>query len=406
MSGPGNGKNSFSAADSALGYLYQVRLALLWSLQKLKAGTDFIVSLETLDDVAFETKGDPAELLQTKHHQSRKAALTDSSVDLWKSLRVWFEGVSTRSIPSNATLYLLTTATAPTGSAASKLRRSDRDVDAALNALTPVAQTSSNQTNATAYGVFLKASPQERRAVLEMVVVLDSAPHVSDLDQEIKAEVFWASERKFHEPFLDRLEGWWLRRALKQLVSIAQGDRILAGEIEAEMSDLREQFKQESLPIDDDLLTFTLDEATQAAHSESNFVRQLEIIKAGKRRIAAAVRDYYRAFEQRSRWVRNDLLLVGELDKYEQRLVEEWEIVFEAMKDELGADFADEAKEKAARDVLKWAERTTFPIRPNVTEPFVTRGSLHMLADGMRVGWHPDFENRLAQLLASKGGPK
>jgi hypothetical protein len=128
-------------------------------------------------------------------------------------------------------------------------------------------------------------------------------------------------------------------------------------------------------------------------------VRQLALIKAGKKRIAAAIRDYYRAFEQRSRWLRNDLLLVGDLDKYERRLIEEWEIVFEAMRDEVGADAADDAKEKAARDVFTWAERVSIPIRPRVTEPFVTRGSLHMLADEVRLGWHPEFRDRLAVLL-------
>ena len=43
----------------------------------------------------------------------------------------------------------------------------------------------------------------------------------------------------------------------------------LSTEIESQMSDLREQFKQDSLPIDDDLLTFDLDEATHAAHATS-----------------------------------------------------------------------------------------------------------------------------------------
>jgi hypothetical protein len=39
-----------------------------------------------------------------------------------------------------------------------------------------------------------------------------------------------------------------------------------------------------------------------------------------------------------------------------------------------------------------------------VTEPFVTRGSLHMLADEQHVGWHPEFRTRLAGLLVSRGG--
>ena len=55
----------FSAADSALGYLYQARVALVWSLQRLKENPDLVVALETLDDVVFESRGAPTELLQT-----------------------------------------------------------------------------------------------------------------------------------------------------------------------------------------------------------------------------------------------------------------------------------------------------------------------------------------------------
>src|ERR1035438_1382812 len=58
--------NQFSAADSALGYLYQARLGLLWALKRLKDSSDFVVSLETIDDVTFETNGRPDELLQTR----------------------------------------------------------------------------------------------------------------------------------------------------------------------------------------------------------------------------------------------------------------------------------------------------------------------------------------------------
>lgn len=399
------GRSPFSAADSALGYLYQVRVALLWSLHRLKRADDFMVSIETLDDVAFETAGGkPEAVLQTKHHQSRKASLTDASADLWKSLRIWFEGLATGAIPLGTSLHLLTTGAAPAGSIAFRLRASDRNVDAALKALETTAQSSTSKENAAAYAVYLAAKPATRRALIENVVVIDGAPSVTDVDAELREEIFWAVERDHSEAFLERLEGWWLRRSLKQLTSAGLQDRILAAEIEAQMSDLREQFKQDSLPIDDDLLAFDLDEATQAAHATSAFVRQLELVAAGKKRIAAAIRDYYRAFEQRSRWLRNDLLLVGDLSRYERRLLEEWELVFEAMKDELGPDAADDAKRKAALGVLQWAERVAIPIRPSVTEPFVVRGSLHILADEARLGWHPDFRDRLASLLSAAEG--
>ena len=97
-------------------------------------------------------------------------------------------------------------------------------------------------------------------------------------------------------------------------------------------------------------------------------------------------------------------MLIGDLTQYERRLIEEWELVFEGVKDELGDKAAEVAQQKAAREVLKWAESVSLPIRPGVTEPFVTRGSLHMLADEVRLGWHPEFHDRLAVLLQAKEG--
>ena len=74
------------------------------------------------------------------------------------------------------------------------------------------------------------------------------------------------------------------------------------------------------------------------------------------------------------------------------------------MRDELGDPATDEQKEEAARSVLSWAERTTIPIRPQVTEPFVCRGSLHLLSDTGRIGWHPEFRDRFTSILSTKGG--
>lgn len=82
----------FSAADSALGYLYQCRAALASALQRIRAAEDFTVSPATLDDVVSEKDGQAPELLQTKHHRSRSANLTDASPDIWKSLRIWCGG--------------------------------------------------------------------------------------------------------------------------------------------------------------------------------------------------------------------------------------------------------------------------------------------------------------------------
>lgn len=160
---------------------------------------------------------------------------------------------------------------------------------------------------------------------------------------------------------------------------------------------MREQFKQDNLPVDDDIMNAAVD---ASGYQDRTFVHQLRLIEIGNQRIFYAIRNYFRAFEQRSRWVREDLLFVGELDRYEDRLVEEWELLFEAMRDELGDDAAEEAKKKAARTLYKWVETGSHrSIRAGVTEPCIARGTYQILADKLRVGWHPEFLKRLKKLL-------
>lgn len=393
----------FAAINPTLGYLYQVRAALLWSLQRIRHEEGFQVSVEVLDDVAFEsTTGDPSTFLQTKHHASRLAALTDSCPDVWKTLRVWIESPRTNSIQANASLQLVTTGIAPANSAASKLKLSGRDAMGARATLDAIARTSTNVANAAAYRAYESLSAEERLALLERVFIIDSAPTIWDIDAEIRTSIFWAVDRAHQNAFQDRLEGWWFRRVIGQLTS-APDARIGSVEIESEMADLRDQFRQDSLPIDGDLLDFILDDGAEAAHQQYRFVRQLELIDASRRRVASAIRDFYRAYEQRSRWVREDLVVALDISRYEKRLSEEWANVFDAMCNEVGDAATEVERKAAARSVLQWAERATISIRPGVTEPFLCRGSLHMIADESRIGWHPHFKELLNATLTESG---
>ena len=393
--------DQFSAADSALGYLYQVRCALLWSLQRLKDEVEFEASIETLDDVTFENSGTPAELLQTKLHKNRGADLSDSSPDIWKTIRIWISALNSGAITERTNLYLVTTENAAEGTIARYLRKDDRNVDDAILRLNAVAQTSTNQTNAAAYQAYLSKTDAQRKSLVEKIVVIDRAPGIADLDELLRKEVFHAAPRIYQDAFLNYLEGWWFRRAVKQLQNVSAGDRILSEEIEAQMADLRDRFKQDSLPIADDLLNYELDDQTAEAHKDFPFVQQVKLATTHSRRIAAAVRDFYRAFEQRSRWQREDLLFVGDLNVYEKGLEEEWELVFAGVEDRLGRDATEQEKTAAAQEVLNWAEigNVRTLIKKNVREPFVTRGSLHILANELRIGWHPEFRHLLQHIL-------
>ena len=385
----------FSAADSALGYLYQCRLALLWALERLRQDQDFLLSIETLDDVVFEDKNtDAATLLQTKHHRRRAANLTDASEDLWKTLRIWSEHKKAGRLLPSAALVLVTTAQVGASAAVSYLRMQNRDADRALSILLNTARTSGSKANKDAYKAFLALDAEAQKSLLRAVVVLDASPGIAAVQDAIRAEVRWAADQAHRDAFVSRLEGWWFGRVVRHLQTTGDRPPVLSEEIDAHMSVLREQFKTDSLPIDSDL-----PRPDPSKFGDAAFVAQLRLIDVGDNRILTAIADFHRAFVQRSRWIRDDLLLVGELDRYEDRLIEAWKIKFDRMAEDLGREATEKEKVKFARRVYEWIEDSLLPIRPRISEGFVCRGSFHMLADKLRVGWHVDFVDRLRHLL-------
>lgn len=391
--------SNFSATEAALGYLYQVRLALLSSLQRLAKDEVFAVYLETLDDVVFEQDGSALELLQLKHHRERSANLTDASTDLWKSFRVWMEGRANGTIPEDARLYLITTSSVGRDSSISYLMCENRNEDEALKQLQITVSTSTNQTNAPAYSLFRNLLPDAQAALVSSITILPNAPNINDVGEALRVQARLSVKRSHLESFLSRLEGWWYRRTVGQLIA-PDTHPILSNEIESTVDDLREQFKDEALPVDQDILEVEVD---SAAYEDRTFVRQVRLTDIGRQRILFAIRDYYRAFEQRSRWIREDLILIGDLDKYERCLREEWEFQFARIADEIGDDATEQMKRAAAQKIYIWMEDSDFPIRSQVRERSITRGSFHILSDGLKVGWHPEFMNRLQQVLEPLG---
>lgn len=116
----------FDASASALGYLYQCRYALLLALEK-EDDPNLCVSVERLDDVAFHeaptTPNVARELLQFKHHVGRRGGLGDSSPDVWKTIRIWAEGVRTGRIDADRVVLMLVTNSQATNRNAVRLLR-------------------------------------------------------------------------------------------------------------------------------------------------------------------------------------------------------------------------------------------------------------------------------------------
>ena len=382
-------KKAHEASASATGYLFQCRYALLAGLQVIQEHPDFEISVERFDDVAFESAGEPVKLIQTKHHISKNGNLTDASVDLWKTLLIWAKKADADVDSISRTQFvLLTTACAPEASAASLLRMRDRDEEAADVLLMKVVEHSTNSVNMDAYSVY-KALPQDvRLRLLRAITILDGSPNILDVRDDIVRELYHSAGRLHVNQLVERLEGWWFSTVIEAL-SQPKPAPISVLAIDQRIDELREEFRRDSLPVD---FGSSTPPASVVAELDSRpFVLQLRKINVGQVRVEYAIRDYYRASEQRSRWAREDLVVDGELARYEQELVEAWQPRHAAAVEELRPSCTPDDKVLAGQLVFKSAEQEAiYPLR-SVRERFLTHGSYHMLSNRYAVGWHPDF---------------
>jgi len=356
--------------------------------------------LETLDDIVLGQDGTPRDLLQTKHN-SVPARLTDSSPQLWKTLRIWsshVKGGLIRVPPT--TLTLITTAEAPVDSIAAMLRPvRGRDSAAALERLLEIAGKSTNEELKPALATFEGLTKEQRLQLVEAIQILDRSPNISDVRERIRDRIRAAVDRQHREALYERLEGWWFGKVIEQLKS-SQPTPVTGFEVHDKLRAIAEQFGPEALPID------YLDARPDCVNPHTDdrmFVRQLRAIDVGLTRIEKAILDYYRAYEQRSRWAREELLVGDEVESYERRLIDEWERLAAAVTDELPGTACEMDLINVGRKIFNWMELTAdFRIRPNVTEPYVMRGSFHILANKPTpsVWWHPRFLERLTEILA------
>lgn len=386
------------ASEQMLGYLYQVRYALALLLEN--DNSDCQISIEKFDDVAFSKDDIPIQLIQLKHHIQHQGNLADASTDMWRTIKVWLDAISeTLDILDGTNFLIITTATAPIDSAAFLLKKdSNRNPDTAYEKLKTVCFSSVNQAHQRYYDAFREAGEDTVKQLIRQIYIIDCASNIIDVEKDILKHVRYSCIPKHQKMIYERLEGWWFKKAIDALccdtpVFVNQN------QVRSFIVSVSQEYADDNLPIDildiDDL------QEDNFSANEKIFHEQLKLICLGNHRMQLALRDYYRAFRQRASWVRNDLLYVNELGQYEQRLIDEWEHAFAAMEETLSEtnNATEGEKAKEGRQLFSDIEKRDIRIRPKCQEAFIMRGSYHILANQLKIGWHVDFFDRLKQLL-------
>lgn len=395
-----------SAAGPALGYQYQADYCLLALLRD--AGPGRAISLELHDDVAWDQEGTAVEKLQLKHTINATGGLGDSSDAMWRTVQAWMDAGHATGQGEHA-LVLVTTGKATAGTAAHALRPDTRDAAAASAALRAAASTSTNKDTLKARERFLRLSVPAQNAFVASISVVDAQPMVIDIDQAIRDREYlrMPDSAAKQDEFMARLWGWWRGRVVEMLARRYFPDRdlresVAAAELKAELLRLTVSFSEHGLPeyedldIDDDIVLVGLEEEA--------FVAQLKLVKVHKAVIRRALIDFYRATSSETRWLERDFLRTDEVIRYERKLREAWDLEFGLMLSQLSATPTDEQEAQAGLQLLHTVlSKPPLRIRNKVDQDFYYRGKHHMLAQDVQVGWHPQFEQRVAEMLVGHG---
>ncbi len=400
-----NRADRFSASEQGLGYLYQPRFALL---QMMALPEETSVLIEKDDDLEFvDTAG--RKSLGSLKHKAEGERLTDLSTDFWKSVRIWLTRYKTSGrIESTHKFYLFTTNEVSSSSFLTKFLSPDFN-GSDLDELTKEVDKALGRTESAsilAIGNELRSLREaEQLDFWKRITIIDRTPRIDDIPSLVKDRYMRSIRREFRDSVFERLEGWWNDAVLALLTGKRQLP-IFGYEVSDKLSALADEYKNDNLPI-----TFRGKEPEGEIDTDGDermFVRQLREIGISSARIRNAILDYYRAYEQRSAWARENLLISGELEEYEDRLEDEWSRYRDVVFEKLDEKSAETVLREAGQKLYQWADlesgnTSALRIRERVSEPYVVRGCFHILANINplpRVYWHPLFLKRLSEVLA------
>jgi hypothetical protein len=395
-------KNAHSAQDAALGFLYQAQYALilLWR----ETDDDSVVYLETLDDVVLITNGDTL-LEQLKHSLKQKPpSLTVASPQLWKTLRAWIDVLDELDL-SCTWFHLVAVADISDGSPLEALLNDKADRSDLLLALKQEAERVRSERAEAAAGqkplphaeraaaceAFLNLPEETRANLLARARIKPKQPNITEIEDLLVQSLTTVIQRRRAQVARQLVE-WWNGQILDLLTKKRK--------VGLSRFELVTRYMEIVSAIELDELTSAFATAIHPSsyQFDSMIERQISLVGGGDKELRRAVREEWRAREERSRWSKENPARHEIITRYDDRLIEEWSDRHADICSECSDASNDTLKGKGL-DLLNWshyeAPKDLEPIAPKIVSPYYVRGTYQVLSINGHIGWHPDYRKLL-----------
>lgn len=395
--------SSHAAAPAALGFYYQSFFALK-TLVAL-TGDDGAVAIESADDVELKDNGQRL-LFQLKHSlKTNPTVITISSKGLWRTLKAWIDVLPGLTL-SETLFHLVTVAPIAKESILETLGTPKADRKPLVAALVQEAERVVSERKAAAQAkkplphadraagceAFLRLTPDGRLNLMRQTRIQPGTMPIDKMEGAI-AQMLTLIKPEDRASVAQRLMEWWDRQVIYSLCK-KRPQFISRGELQECITEFIGDIEHDRLAADFETIAHPSD-----YQPDGMLTRQINLVDGKSHDLTKAIREEWRARQQRSKWVNDRPNMAAEIATYDRILKEYWsdrhmEIV-ESCEDQEEAE-----KRSKGLGLLRWAHNdaptTVRSIVPGFEAPYYVRGSYQVLAIDQEVGWHPDYLTLLA----------
>ena len=305
-------KTGHSAEGSALGIWYQSLYALL--ILASTTTDDAAIGIEQLDDIELKADGQTL-LYQLKHSiKSKPVPVGIKSRALWRTVAVWTDLLPKVSL-AETSLHLVTVGGILGDDPLEALLDPDDDRAKLTAAMTTEAQRVLDaRADAKAKGAtlpyadrkdgceaYLKLYESDRHNLLRRIIVRP-APAVDQIETELQQHLLILPA--IQRPIIaQRLIEWWDRQIVYSLCG--KRERVIArNEFQAQVTEIVGELDQGKLTAHFETVAKSLE-----YQPDGMLTRQIALVRGGNTDVDKAIREEWRAREQRARWANENPVL-------------------------------------------------------------------------------------------------
>lgn len=389
-----------SAPGISAAFNYQFERALYWLAQSPSGS---VIGIETDDDVAVRG-ADGAQLLEQDKHSICDDAkpFGDRSKGLWNTLSIWIEALDGMEVEADATRFLMVTNKVLPECIAKQIGRakSEAQVKACIKAMEAAVPNPPQDIAHLVQRVLRFNSRISLRKLILKCELADASQATGGLELRTKTVAqLQLPEWCFAgaDSIANELLGWLHKTAMaawqqKQPAWIQRDHFVnqLHAIIDRRKRQLTRERAEHLIPVADDKI---------GQEKGSLFVKQLHLVTDDDGIVDNTIREFIRCNIEKSRLSVEGNVTDDEWKAFETALLSRWEKIRARVirmkklepEEDIGFEIFTETTEEH-REKLAGSD---------TEQVYLTSGTYHRLADMIRVGWHPRFEELMSKLKAS-----